>query len=70
MPTEPLNDYCHACGMTEACRDSDEDLVRNKYMLASYSLNYEYFGYVHAYCIAIFITNAYSIAAKHSPVIS
>ena len=31
MPTEPLDDYCHACGMTEACRDSDDDRVRNNY---------------------------------------
>lgn len=57
MPTGPLNDYCHACGMTEACRDSDDDWVRNKYILASYSLSYEYFGYVHTYCIAISITS-------------
>ena len=30
MPTEPLGDYCHACGMTEVCRDSDDDCVRIK----------------------------------------
>ena len=38
MPTEPLDDYCHACGMTEACRDSDDDWVRPDqiYIIAIY----------------------------------
>ena len=47
MPTEPLDDYCHACGMTEACRDSDDYWVRNNYSY-SYIVIAKHFGYVHA----------------------
>ena len=32
MPTEPLDDCCCACSMTEICRDSDDDWVMMKYV--------------------------------------
>ena len=52
MPTEPFDEHCHARGMTEVCRDSDDDWVRIKYTYYIASQPYEYLGYtcIVAYC--------------------